>query len=405
MNIQEIQAKIDQLGTYSLEAFSRCKVRELRNLAKGIVANYTNYNKTDLIHELMAVSEESRKALALQADQKRIEAQEALLRQQEEALKLSVAQLATPEATEARKVFRVGLTNQSRAEEIFRAIETAVRATGNLQDLKDALVPLAIQQVSIENSCYAPKTIKSNKTEIKKALDILVEAQQGSKVYHDLKAGTEFFKATYERSLSHYTVQINESYKESVVDKVANQVEIDPSALLEHAENVLGNLEKQRYEDVVIAVGIATGRRMAEIMASGTFEAVDEYTLRFTGIAKARMNQNKASEVIMIPSLVPASLVVQAITWLANYRLDDLSKVNQKYAKPLSRALNNTWLSLAGDAPAGFFTFKSLRALYVLIAYERSGKSQDINLFFAKVLGHEPTDLNTANSYKIWRLS
>ncbi|MBW4457279.1 MAG: telomere resolvase [Nostoc indistinguendum CM1-VF10] len=42
--------------------------------------------------------------------------------------------------------------------------------------------------------------------------------------------------------------------------------------------------------------------------------------------------------------------------------------------------------------------------MYAEICYQRFAEGMDRDLYFSRILGHNPTDLNTANSYKIWQI-
>ena len=214
--------------------------------------------------------------------------------------------------------------------------------------------------------------------------------------------------------MSHHTIAINAANKVKVFEKVGNQISIDPSGLLKKAEDVLANPEAARYEDVAIALAIATGRRMAEIMASGKFEAIEgsNDTLLFSGLTKARASkETKSVQKIVIPTLVDSELVLKAIKVLEDNkrRLDDPDAVNQKYAKPMSRQVKANWLTIANpdlsDDIREVFTFKSLRALYAAICHESRAGDIDKDLYFSRILGHDANDLTTAQSYKIWKLT
>lgn len=422
LTIQERQQKLEQIASYALEVLYVTPVKELRELAKGIIPNYTTFRKPELLQAIVEVSDNLRKTKELQQEQERIKAQEELLRQQEEALKLSVARLATPEELERKEVSRDSInpqTSNQRAQVIFDNILKLVQTSMDLGTLKDAIYPLTVQQITLETTCYAPSTIKSNKTAIKEALDNLLEPHKDARYYYDLKASIEFFKSTYEKGLSHITVAINAEYKTQVAARVANQTPIDPQGLLERAQAVLEKPQDFKENEVAIALALTTGRRMAEIMATGNFEVETKNTLRFSGLTKARASKDiKSTQEIVIPSLVDSELVLRGIRYLEdnNKRLDDPTPVNDRYAKRFSRVLKKNWALVAnipeeyryvvkeGKPPEDVFTFKSLRALYAEVAYTRYGQSIDKDLYFSRILGHDPNDLNTANSYKVWAI-
>lgn len=410
LTIQERQAKVELIATYTLEVLHKATVKELKDLCKGIVSTQ-GLKKQDLITELMAVSKDQRDLITLQKEQQKIKNAETLLKLQEDQLKLQAAQLETLNAKERSLASRMVIKSVGVDQRSIRIVDKIVgllASSMTLPEIKDALYGLSSEEVSSDIQRYAGSYIKSLKTDYKKALDTEVEKHQGTRYYRDLVLLVNFYKNTYEKGTSYITIALNEEYAKKVVEKVTNQVSIDPTTLLNYTKAVLAHPDEYRYEDVAIALALATGRRMAEIMSTGNFEVVDEYTIAFSGLTKARFKKDEKSvAVINIPTLVPAKDVVKGIEYLTflNRRID-IEDVNNKYGKAFLRVIKGHWLNISGlpSSDEKVFTYKSLRALYAEICYKNLGGTVDKSLYYSKILGHDSNDLTTANSYKVWIL-
>jgi integrase len=132
---------------------------------------------------------------------------------------------------------------------------------------------------------------------------------------------------------------------------------------------------------------------MVEIFSVGSFEVVegDARTLAFTGQAKKKLGAG--DEVMHIPTLVDASLVLDGINRLrAEKDATGLTnrEINQKWANSCQSAARR----LLGEHSH----FHELRAMYAVISYNVTlPHSYSLNAFVSKVLGH--SSLNNSLNY------
>ncbi|KAG5179763.1 hypothetical protein JKP88DRAFT_325797 [Tribonema minus] len=125
-------------------------------------------------------------------------------------------------------------------------------------------------------------------------------------------------------------------------------------------------------------------RRMVEIFSAGSFETVEGEgrTLAFSGQVKKRFGSDDTTN--FIPTLAPASLMLDAINRLrAEKQSDGLSNrdINLKWSNSCQSAARR----LLGDGGH----FHELRAMYAVIAYNVTlPHSYSLNAFVSRVLGH-----------------
>ena len=196
--------------------------------------------------------------------------------------------------------------------------------------------------------------------------------------------------------------------------------QVDTTLMVDRAYESLSELTDStpsyRWREVSCALAFVTGRRMAELHSSAEFLEVDEYTVSFTGQAKAkgeqavRYSDNPSYD---IPTLIPARLVVYALDWLkANgKRLPYVEMVNSKYAKELGIYVKNEWYActmsemFANDSERGMrekhCTYHKLRQLYALSAVD-SFKPGNVyvNAYMSQILGHSSWDTQTSQRYE-----
>lgn len=211
-----------------------------------------------------------------------------------------------------------------------------------------------------------------------------------------------------------YKENQNTRYRETVTErrKVENRIEIDLTNSLKYAYNILTDVkngeDKINWLDVSCAIALATGRRMAEVHLSASFELIDSYSVEFTGQLKGKDRKirvvNKAVKLrdvtFKIPTLLPADLIVNALDWLGKNgkRFDkdeDPERVNRRFSKTLNQACKD-W----DIFPADERTYHKFRAAYLRAAIINDGNVDPYDfLDFAKeVLGDD--DESTINAYK-----
>lgn len=164
----------------------------------------------------------------------------------------------------------------------------------------------------------------------------------------------------------------NDSLKSRVEERSSeeNRREVDLTEYLKQAHTVLtltANNEKVSWKDVACALALVTGRRQAEVMASGKFSHHSEYEVIFSGQLKTKGHRDIKTGILLsevehvIKTLVPAHLVIAGIKWLeANgKRVSNPDKVNGLHGRYLSEAVSLNWK--IDDE----FTFHGFRGLYV----------------------------------------
>ncbi|GHO87180.1 protelomerase family protein [Dictyobacter formicarum] len=131
-------------------------------------------------------------------------------------------------------------------------------------------------------------------------------------------------------------VQMNARNQGVTQERLSQQVFLkDPDGLVERAMSLLFS---ETWADLVVGIAVCTGRRLAEIMKTGTFTVKEPYTVWFEGQVKGRGREPGRSE---IPTLVRAFLVVEAVQRLRAL-VDctglEIEQVSQKYGKAVNEA-------------------------------------------------------------------
>jgi hypothetical protein len=210
-----------------------------------------------------------------------------------------------------------------------------------------------------------------------------------------------------------YKENQNTRYRETVTErrKVENRIEIDLTNSLKYAHNILTDIkngEDSNWLDVSCAVALATGRRMAEVHLSASFELIDSHTVAFKGQLKGKDRKIRVADkavklrdvIFKIPTLLPADLIINALNWLNSNgkRFDkdeDPERVNRRFSKTLNQACKD-W----DIFPADERTYHKFRAAYLRAAILNDGNVDpyDFTDFAKEVLGDD--DESTINAYK-----
>lgn len=214
-----------------------------------------------------------------------------------------------------------------------------------------------------------------------------------------------------------YKQNQNTRYRETVTERreKINRVEIDLTDSLKYAHNILTDIKKgedANWLDVSCAVALATGRRMAEVHLSASFEQLDSYTVAFKGQLKGKSRKVKQGDkavyirdiVFKIPTLLPAELVCFALQWLADKgkrfpQTEDPERVNRRFSKTLNESCKQ-WDIFPKDER----TYHKFRAAYLRAAIVNDGNVDpyDFTDFAKAVLGDD--DENTINAYKRYEI-
>jgi len=210
-----------------------------------------------------------------------------------------------------------------------------------------------------------------------------------------------------------YKENQNTRYRDAVKERrqVGNRVEIDLTNSLRYAHNILTDIKKgedANWLDVSCAIALATGRRMAEVHLSASFEVVGDYEVVFKGQLKGKSRKVRVGEKAVslrdvpftIPTLLPANLVCNALQWLDSKGkrfepTEDPERVNRRFSKTLNEACK-TW----DIFPSEDRTYHKFRAAYLRAAIINDGNVDpyDFTDFAKEVLGDD--DESTINAYK-----
>lgn len=128
--------------------------------------------------------------------------------------------------------------------------------------------------------------------------------------------------------------------------KTSVKIAIDPTAYIGKANQILQQTlinARPKWEDVSCSIALCTGRRMSEIHCSGEFELLGEYELGFIGQLKTKGHHR---EVLPIPTLVRAELILSGISYLEKYnrRKETPDEVNSLIAPYLTKVIRKDWM-------------------------------------------------------------
>lgn len=141
----------------------------------------------------------------------------------------------------------------------------------------------------------------------------------------------------YKEKLRLDIIEVNTDYRELVEIYHEDQKEIKYRPVLEFAETVLSDCEQYKYVAVTFAIGIATGRRMGEILGdTSSWEYLSTDKLRFKGLLKTK-GLNKIDTWVEIHTIIDAKLVMLGIEYLQKEgKIIPKDKVNSTYSKEFS---------------------------------------------------------------------
>lgn len=198
----------------------------------------------------------------------------------------------------------------------------------------------------------------------------------------------------------------------AVIDRKDSQLPIDVSLLLAHARHIVTE-PSSSWRDLSCAIALLTGRRMAEIHQSASFEVVGEYELLFRGQLKEKGKVDSQSDSgYVIPTLCRAVYAVEALDRLtaSGKRIDKsapTSGVNARFSSDLGKTAKTTFMHYAKDAylldisdAKPRLKYHAFRQLYALVASSlyRPANVQE-TLYMSRILGHDSRDTSTTLLY------
>ncbi|WP_174763176.1 protelomerase family protein [Anabaena sp. UHCC 0187] len=287
---------------------------------------------------------------------------------------------------------------------------------------------MAIQEVRLLKSLYPDDKLEEDKeygtalrqiTSLKKYLKLATKTElKDAALFHPVNTIITHFGNELSNQFAIYKENQNTRYRETVTErrKVENRIEIDLTNSLKYAYNVLTDVkngdDNTNWLDVSCAVALATGRRMAEVHLSASFELIDSHKVAFKGQLKGKDRKIRVADkavklrdvTFKIPTLLPADLVCFALDWLNNKgkRFDkdeDPERVNRRFSKTLNQACKDWDIFPEDDR-----TYHKFRAAYFRAAIINDGNvdNYDFTDFAKEVLGDD--DESTINAYKRYEI-
>ncbi len=239
------------------------------------------------------------------------------------------------------------------------------------------------------------KTAAGQVSKLKKALNQAAGASEDKAMVKPLQTTITLYGDALSFLFSEYRARTNSAYVRKVRERSSSdeRVEIDPTEYLQRAYTVLGSIAAGEnlfdWLDVSCSLAMTTGRRMAEIHLSATFEPVagESHMVTYRGQLKGknrRVHQTTLTDVTpydlakgdtglllrdvawQIPTLIPAELVVSGLAWLAKkskrFPQDvDPVRVNGRWSKVLNERAKD-WSLFEG------MTYHKFRAAFFVCA-------------------------------------
>ena len=249
-----------------------------------------------------------------------------------------------------------------------------------------------------------------------------------------------------------YTSMKNITYAARVETRSESKqrIEINLEPFIEQAHTILSVVAEGGdfdWREVTCAIALTSGRRMAEILASGRFTKASDYEISFKGQLKGKLSgivtdlkgnkirRNKInfdqmkllkqiepnSKFILlidheftIPTLVKADLIISGIQYLADQdkRLEpseDPLIVNRRWSKPLSEQIKKDWMIVPDEIFQAIdskdnMTFHKLRSCYFIGVMGATGETfADQKDLAENILGDK--DLNAIEAYDRFKLA
>lgn len=190
-------------------------------------------------------------------------------------------------------------------------------------------------------------------------------------------------------------IKLKKHDSERLTAKSQAVIDVAVAPILNWARATLSPAANATVDQKVIALAIATGRRMVEIILHGTLDAIpgDDASVRFSGQVKAGLVEREA---FRIPVLAPAQDIIRV------HR-----DVQAAFAGISPRQLNSLHCNrlnlLVRETIHPSFHFHSLRTFYALATFELCRPhTLSVNAWGQKVLGH--TTIHSSCAYTSMRL-
>lgn len=393
LTIDERQAKLEKIAGYSTSTLTDAKVRELRELAKGLVKNCKKLKQPQLANELLRLGKEFR------------DERLGVSRSSEVSPELSDVEDSS-ESAEASQALPV--VNRTTAEEV--GIKTynklkdivGISRTSNDCNLGLEIGILVSTLVASEVRQYpAFHTRKNRRTTYLRTMAGLLRDETVS-WKEDIRYAFLTVKEALERSWAEEANEDKSRYREVVEENKTSLLALDPRELLAEAKDILENPSRRKWNFLVKALAVATGRRPSELMVTASFKKAGEYKVEFTGLLKERRDlltgklNGKVEKPVVIPTLLPADLVIAGLEALeatgrrikhdGDY-ITACDDSDRKYSSLFSQMMKGSGYKL-----------KDMRKVYAVTCKELfKPKNVADNSYYKEVLAHD--NLVSGDSY------
>jgi hypothetical protein len=175
-------------------------------------------------------------------------------------------------------------------------------------------------------------------------------AQYMTETHHEIerRIGDEHKRAVVLRYMAfprEWYIKTSQGSQEAHEDRMENcQIITQPDAIVERATELL---HSNVWPQVVVALAVVTGRRLTEVLKTAEFSHKTEYSVMFKGQLKHEGREIEAE--FEIPTLVPASLVLNALVWLREHiDTTELEKdaVSRRHRTAVKAAANRDFVAL-----------------------------------------------------------
>lgn len=170
-----------------------------------------------------------------------------------------------------------------------------------------------------------------------------------------------------------------------------------------YIDTAISLIQSKSFIDKVLGFAAITGRRVAEIGCTAEFELHTPSHLIFKGQLKTK--DTKYYDSYIIPILMNTYDFITHFRFFKEQHtkyLNDPEAFHNCCSKDLSFKVKVHFSKFV----EGEITSKNLRAIYAVIACDEFNKNtrKTNQSYVADILGHSPDDLNTVNSYFIFKL-
>lgn len=272
--------------------------------------------------------------------------------------------------------------------------------------------PTLEEYLQVNIGDYSDSTLMSYKWEV---LNCLKDRLDSDFKEHDWKSFFEYYNKSVRMAFGGVTTKIRKQSLTSLSSRQDSIASIKCLQAIVKAKEVLQNIKKHQkfmWREVVCALMLVTGRRQAEILQSGNFELTDDdYKLLFSGQLKKHNDVENNSYII--PTLVPAQLVVEGIEWLDKFGkrgcatpLDAHKKYSKEICSTSKSIIQNRFVLIEGEwfyDDAGKKKDRRVghlfRHVYGQVCYKLfSSKSKYINKYLTEIYGHNSDESGTSNA-------